>query len=217
MRKSRHKRNIVLGLDSLVDIVSNTVGILLILAVFMALLAQIDLPGEDAREVQPQLERPVQRLLIPWAHATHKNAAFFHLKGNRVQVIDLAAFYEKLAERERLPGDIPLLIEQPGLETRFYPVTNYVYCLEFRPTGETGETLLEMRKPGSDWQQARSRHSAERFFYFFWVAGDSFEMFREIRESLWEQNVEVGWKPVRDKQPLEICNGFDDSRSFQPQ
>ena len=53
MRKSRHQKTSGQGLDSLVDIVSNTVGILIILAVFMALVAQMDLPGSGSHEEAP--------------------------------------------------------------------------------------------------------------------------------------------------------------------
>lgn len=218
MRKSRHQKTSGQGLDSLVDIVSNTVGILIILAVFMALVAQMDLPGSGSTE-EPEVptERPAQRILVPWAHATTKNAVFFYLNRNRVHALDLPAFYEELVGRSAALRNVPLRVDLPGLETRFFPVTNHVYCLEFRPEAGYGESAIEMNAPGSAWQKARSRHSPERFFYFFWVTGDSFEMFRELRNTLWDQDVEVGWKPVHEEAPLEICNGFDGSSAFQPQ
>ena len=31
----------------------------------------------------------------------------------------------------------------------------------------------------------------EKYVYFFWVSGDSFELFRDMRGSLWDRNYDV--------------------------
>jgi hypothetical protein len=218
MRRNRHARTPGIGLDSLVDIVSNTVGILIILAVFVALFSRLSLTGSGARpERAVPLEEPLERLLVPWSHATNKTAVFAHAQGNRLRVLDLREFYARLANRGAKPGSGPLTIDLPGLETRFYPVTNLVYCLEFRPEPEYGETLRQLRRADSAWQATLAGYPGEKFYYFFWVAGDSFELFRAVRQELWERQIEVGWKPVPSGAPLEICNGFDGSTAFQPQ
>ena len=58
---------------------------------------------------------------------------------------------------------------------------------------------------------------APRGMLEFWVDPDSFELFRDLRQSLWDVNFEVGWKPVRRDSPLRYCSGFGQFRSFQPQ
>jgi hypothetical protein len=216
-RSRRAARTAVIGLDSLVDIVSNTVGILIILAVFMALVTRLELPQAASRPRAVPLEPPPKRILVPWSHATTKSALFGQVSGNRVQVFDLREFYSRLAERQLGPGDLPAEVRQPGLETRFYPVTNYVYCLEFRPEPGQGETAAEWVRPGSAWNRVLGQYPPEKFFYFFWVAGDSFETFRDLRRELWSRQIEVGWKPAPRGRSLEVCNGFDGSTAFQPQ
>lgn len=218
MRKSRHGRTRSLSLDSLVDIVSNTVGILIILAVFMALFAQMVIPEvrERARE-RPEGPQPPEKLLIPWSHATNRNAVFFYVHRDRVHHLDLTAFYQRLAAEAPQADSVPITLELPGMTARYYPVTNHVFCLEFRPEAGHGEPWPEARSGPSAWRQARRAYPREKFYYFFWVTGDSFDVFRSIRDTLWEEQVEVGWKPVRPDAPLEICNGFDGSRAFQPQ
>ena len=51
----------------------------------------------------------------------------------------------------------------------------------------------------------------------FWVDPDSFDLFREIRKTLWEQRYEVGWKPVREESALRYCSGDAQSGRINPQ
>ena len=216
MRKTRAARTSIIGLDSLVDIVSNTVGILIILAVFMALLSRMEVPILAPQPRRVPVEAPPQRVQVPWSHATHKNAVFGQISANRLHVFDLREFFAQLA-RKPLKGALPLAVSQPGLETRFYPVTNYVYCLEFRPEPGQGETAAEWARAGSDWKRVLDRYPPEKFFFYFWVAGDSFGTFRDLRRELWARQIEVGWKPAVADRTLEVCNGFNGSTAFQPQ
>lgn len=217
MRKQRHARTSVIGMDSLVDIVSNTVGILVILAVFMALMSRLTLRSAETAIPTVPLEEPPQRILVPWSHATNKTAVFAYAERNRLHVLDLRELYARLAEESPRLGNRPIDLNLPGMAAKFYPVTNLVYCLEFFPKQGYGETPAQMKAAGSQWQAALADYPPEKFYYFFWVAGDSFELFRTLRDELWNRQVEVGWKPVRAGQSLEICNGFDGSTAFQPQ
>ena len=218
MRKYRAAKQATLSLDSLVDIVSNTVGILIILAVFMAMFTNLAAPGlSDAHREPVTLQRPVEKILVPWSHPTSKNSIYFYLHQNRLLNLDLPAFYAALADHKPGDGGYPVTIELPAVRTRYYPVTNHVYCLEFAPRRGHGESWSAAQAPGSAWQRTLEAYPREKYYYFFWVTGDSFELFREIRDLLWDRQVEVGWKPVADAVPLEICNGFDGSSAFQPQ
>ncbi len=218
MRKFRIARQANLSLDSLVDIVSNTVGILIILAVFMALFTKMAAPGFSDEHLEPvTLEQPAEKILVPWSHPTSKNSIYFYLHRNRLLNLDLPAFFSALADRKPGEGGYPVTIELPALRTRYYPVTNHVYCLEFTPRGDHGELWSEAQAAGSAWQETLQAYPQDKFYYFFWVTGDSFELFRDIRELLWDGQIEVGWKPVADGVPLEICNGFGGSNAFQPQ
>lgn len=215
MRRHRSEASQPMNLDSLVDIVSNNVGILIILAAFMALMALLN-PASDAHTgVQPSVAPP-PRLLVPWTHPTTKNHVLLSMQGNRIQVLDLRKLFRDLSERGSGPPQ-PLTLHQDGVRIRFFPVTNQVYCMEFVPGERAGETWLEAQRTDSAWQGVLRDYPPERYVYFFWVAGDSFELFRQLRQSLWDRQIEVGWKPVEKKEPLEVCNGFEGATSFQPQ
>ena len=205
-----------LSLDSLVDIVSNNVGILVILAAFMALFALIN-PNTQAPSRSGQVERAPRKILVPWSHPTNKHHLFLGVLHNRIQLFDLRQFFVELAQRGDSGPPKPLTLDQPGLQIRFYPVTNQVYCLEFRPGDGQGEGWMEAQRPGSAWQQVLRTYPPERYVYFFWVSGDSFELFRQLRKSMWDHQYEVGWKPAGKDQPMEVCNGFEGSTTFEPQ
>ncbi len=205
------------NLDSLVDIVSNNLGILIILAAFMALFGLIN--PLDSRETQKPTAKvvPPKRLLVPWSHATNKNTVLFAIRGNRIVHLDMARFFRELARQPRQERPTHVTIQQEAVKIRFFPVTNQVYCLEFTADKRAGESWLEAGRLGSAWRGVKRRYPPENFYYFFWVSGDSFELFREVRKRLWDAQYEVGWKPIDKQSPLEICNGFEGATGFQPQ
>ena len=217
MRRAGREIGQFVNLDSLVDIVTNNVGILVIVAAFMALFALIDPRSASEAVVGTPLRPPPKKLLVPWSHPTHKNRVYAAVMKNRVRVFDLRKFYLELAERNPALRPQPVTVEQKGLKIRFFPVTNQVYCLEFTPHPAYGEDWLSAQRVDSAWQQALRSYGPEKYVYFFWVSGDSFELFRDLRGSLWDRNYEVGWKPARKDAPLEVCNGFEGSTAFSPQ
>ena len=57
-----------INLDSLVDIVSNNVGILIILAVFMAMFSLLE-KSEQVPTTEQSIEN-IEKLKIPWSHVS---------------------------------------------------------------------------------------------------------------------------------------------------
>ncbi len=217
MRKSKKSGGEMGSMDSLVDIVSNIVGILIILAAFMALFGLVNPANLPDSSQSAAMVKPPEKLLVPWSRPTTKNVVLFALRGNRLFHFDMRAFFRELADRPPEQRPVPLAINQPGLKIRFFPVTNQIYCLEFEPGKDAGETWLEASGSSSRWRKVRKLYRPENFYYFFWVANDSFELFRDVRSHLWEERYEVGWKPVSEDSQMEICNGFEGSAGFQPQ
>ena len=217
MRRTHRPAPQFLSLDSLVDIVTNNVGILIILSAFMALFALITPARLAVQSDRPPVTPPPARLQVPWSHPTNKQTLFFTMRGNRVQYVDLKAVYEQMLESPASGSGAPAEFSAPSVKVRFFPITNQVYCFEFTPKAGAGETWAEAKRADSRWRRVVSRYPREDFTYFFWVAGDSFELFRDVRQNLLDRQVEVGWKPVKSDAPVEVCNGFEGSNTFQPQ
>ena len=203
------------NLDSLVDIVSNIVGALVLLAAFMALFGLINRPAEDSAR-NPALLQP-EKVLVPWSHPTNKVPVLFVIQGNRILSLDLREFYKNLSKLPPTKKPEQSKFRQEGYTINFFPVTNQTYCMVFEPEEGQGETWLQGNRPGSRWAGVLAQYPSESFYYFFWVRDDSFELFRNVRQSLWESNYEVGWKPMNKDSSLEICNGFEGATGFQPQ
>lgn len=220
-RRYRHSRfqspSQGINLDSLVDIVSNNVGILIIIGAFMALLALANPLSSTEEGIALPEERPPEKLLVPWSHPTQKNNVYLALKNGRVQFFDLRPFFRELADKEPGSRPSPVTHEFQGMKVRFFPVTNQIYCLQFQPSDQFGENWLKAQRADSAWRGMLRAFPSERFVLFFWVGGESFELFRQVRQGLWSENYEVGWKPLAEGAPMEICNGFEGSTAFRPQ
>ena len=84
----------LLNLDSLVDIVSNNVGILVILAVFMGMFSISE--KSEQLPVEEEAQEQVEKVKIPWSHASQKNNLLLLLRDNRVLFLDRALVYQRL-------------------------------------------------------------------------------------------------------------------------
>ncbi len=205
----------LLNLDSLVDIVSNNVGILVILAVFMAMFSLIEKSDQATKE--DQSFEIIEKIKIPWSHASQKNNLLFLLRDDRILYLDRALVYQNLKKylsgKKALPKQISLIQYSIKLTTG----SGHAHCLEFLPSPGAGQWWHQLSQHDGLLQSLMKKYPPEENYFFFWVDPKSFELFREIRESLWGQSFEVGWKPVRRESTLRYCSGNEQARSFQPQ
>ena len=204
-----------LNLDSLVDIVSNNVGILVILAVFMAVFSLMDKREQVSSEEQP--EKQIEKLKIPWSHASQKNILLILLRDDRLLYLDRALVYQRL--KKYLSGKDPLPTEF-SLDQYSIKLTvggRHTHCIEYLPSPTAGEWWHKFSRHGGLMQTLMKKYPPEQNYFFFWVDPDSFDLFREIRKTLWEQRFEVGWKPVREESALRYCSGDAQSGRINPQ
>ena len=204
-----------LNLDSLVDIVSNNVGILVILAVFMAVFSLMDKREQVSSEEQP--DKQIEKLKIPWSHVSQKNILLIFLRSNRLLYLDRTLVYQRL--KKYLSGSEPLPkhvnLDQFSIELTVG--SGHAHCLKFLPSPGAGQWWHQFSQRNGVMKKLMKKYPPEENYFFFWVDPDSFDLFREIRKSLWEKRFEVGWKPVRIESPLRYCSGDDQTRRFQPQ
>ena len=205
----------LLNLDSLVDIVSNNVGILVILAVFMAMFSLLEKSDQVTSKKHPT--ENIEKLKIPWAHVSQKNILLILLRSDRLLYLDRALVYQRL--KKYLYGSEPLPkhlnLDQFSIELKVG--SGHAHCIKFLPSPGTGQWWHQFSKSKGVMQKLIKKFPPQENYFFFWVDPDSFEIFREIRRSLWEQNFEVGWKPIRIETPLRYCSGVSQAQNFLPQ
>ena len=205
----------LLNLDSLVDIVSNNVGILVIMAVFMAMFSLLE-KNEQAPEKEQPFEN-IEKIKIPWSHASQKNNLLFLLKDDRILYLDRALVYQNLKKYLSGKDALPKQISLDQYTIKLTTGSGHAHCLKFLPSHGAGQWWHQFSQKEGLLQSLMKKFPPEENYFFFWVDPKSFDLFREIRESLWSQRFEVGWKPVRSESVLRYCSGNDQARSFQPQ
>jgi hypothetical protein len=108
-------------------------------------------------------------------------------------------------ERERSPldGDTPA----PG---------GFRYGLsgwEVEPlTADRGETLQQALKDKSEFRQLTDGLDANLSVVTFWVYPDSFELFRHLRDHLYEHNLDIAGRPLPVGAPIAASKNGTASR-----
>ena len=204
-----------INLDSLVDIVSNNVGILIILAVFMAMFSLLE-KNEQVPTTEQSIEN-IEKLKIPWSHVSQKNNLLLLLRNDRLLCFDRALVYQRLKKYLSGSDPLPTNISLDQYSIELIAGGGHAHCLEFFPSPRAGQWWHQVSQHNGLMQTLMKKYPTEENYFFFWVDPDSFDLFREIRKSLWEKRFEVGWKPVRIESPLRYCSGDDQTRRFQPQ
>jgi hypothetical protein len=191
-------RNLI-SLDSLTDIVSNSVGILIIFAV-------INLIHDNNKTFQ---------LEIPLEHSTQLSPVFFIAKDDRILALDTDTIFSNAtlqatsgaAASKRLfsldfHGLLGKIDEENG-------ISFYVRDTEDWPK------FNQLQKRSSKLRDTMSNIDGKKQFAYFFVydssedgniSGSGFEAFREAREFLKTRSVKSGWQPVNSEVPANICD-----------
>ena len=208
--------------DSFLDILTNTVGILMFIGVFVSLVAV-----EASTIVRTPLVKP-----------SRKTPYLIELRNN--SFIDLEHYFPTVqTELETFINGLPNCREPSrpysnslyALETYLNELRAYRRCTEgvarkvsnfevvtnpyrvsfdfiegdriYQPrTTEIGESPEEVKQADSNFQQRLSQLDPQQHYLAFIVRPDSFSVFRQAREIAWNQGFEVGWEPYPSQDPI---------------
>jgi len=194
----------LISLDSLTDIVSNSVGILIIFAV-------INLIHDDSKTYQ---------LEIPIEHATDLSPVFFISKDDRLLHMDTDKLFANAtmqatsgaaANKRLFPLDYSGLL---GKIDRDNGISFYA-----RDTTEWA-AFQDIDKRQSSLRKTLDSIDPKKQYAYFFVydssddgsgIGSGFEAFRKTREYLKSHAIKTGWQPVNSEAPTHICD-----KSFSP-
>lgn len=222
-RKTNHSSQ---NLDSFLDILTNTVGVLMFISLFVTLFAV------EAETI----------VRTPLSSKTEKTPRFFEIRDNKVTYVD----DEQVgAEIEQLMGSLPAC-HQPqmpeGLDFSLYNyysnrMQDYRDCISSRARRLTnfqtqtshynvtlvnpgsfsllyepipnafGETKEEIETADSDFKQIMSELNPNKDYLAFIVRPDSFSTFRSAREQAWALGFDVGWEPQKKNAPIIFGSG----------
>ncbi|MEC4805679.1 MAG: hypothetical protein SAJ12_18555 [Jaaginema sp. PMC 1079.18] len=218
LRRRRRISSPTQNLDSFLDILTNTVGVLMFIGLFVALITV-------------EVETIVR---TPEVSNTNKNAQFFEVTNDEIKYLDTDQVSRQLdLYMEGLPPcrkpEIPDTVfpemydyylsqaeEYQRCETRRierlqnYRTTTRYYDARVSGGGIAyvplpqiaGEKPGEIQAATSDFRAVLNKLNPQTDYLAFLVRPDSFTGFRKARELAWEQGFEVGWEPMESDRAI---------------
>lgn len=193
------------SLDSFLDIVTNSLGLLILVALLSAFSAQ---------GVKVSLGTPIMTDADEGQEVVQ-----FHVINGRILPVDLAFCEAELTE-------FFTAADQASVAAKYNagPLANEFHQIELEPgepgifgiggsyvltpvSDEVGDAVDDLDQETSEFRTRIEELDSERQWVFFLVSSDSFEQFREFREFVKQQGFEVGWIPYTQGDPLRFGPG----------
>ncbi|MFN4195090.1 MAG: hypothetical protein ACK4HM_04595 [Thermosynechococcus sp.] len=211
MKRSRSRPQVQApsqNLDSFLDVLTNTVGVMIFVCLFASLTAA----------VSPALVR------TPIARETRKQVYFFECRENRALPLEKDQASEAIEEYLQRITENPFAdarqiqqqLESFRYRTRYYDVRLNLVVREgeivlqtlFEPRDRSGgESFSTLEKPSSNFRRTIDRLSPSRYSLVFFVRPDSFDCFRAARAVAWRSGFDVGWEPMADGRAIIFVSG----------
>ena len=226
MRRRRH-RQLTLptqNLDSFLDILTNTVGVLMFISLFVTLFSV-------------QVSNIIR---TPLVSNTSKQPHFFEIRNNRVTYIDDREVDRQLTMlMDSLPScstpDLPEDLDRSAYQYYFDRLQDYESCrnqtvqrlknfrgktehyqvhfvngeaLLYEPIlSNGGESVEQLTKTSSEFIQILKRLNSKTDYLAFIVRSDSFSAFRVARKQALKDGFDVGWEPYNTEAPIVFSSG----------
>ncbi len=189
----------LISLDSLTDIVSNSVGILIIFAV-------INLIHDNNKTYQ---------LEIPLEHETELAPAFFMCKDDRIIAMDTDTLFSNAVMQATHGAAGSKRIFPLDYKGLFGKIDKQNGMSFFVNDTSQWPKFQAIEKRNSAIREALESIDPKKQFAYFFVydtsddgsaTGSGFESFRKAREFLKKRAVKSGWQPVNSEAPAHICD-----------
>lgn len=195
------------SLVPLADLLSNLVGIILFILIFVVLAAGSvvlpkRLPIERATDATPVFFVCANQRILPLDEGPLADP-FLEPLGNPDGLYDsyspwLVRFNEHQVE------DKHFVVRGRG-EVHKLPFGNYSQVsLEFAPKEGAGETTAELKLGKSNFGQILASHDPGKRFMYVFVRPDCVEAFQDARELAVAHGFRTGWKPLAAGDPIRF-------------
>lgn len=223
-RRARKISNPSQNLDSFLDILTNTVGVLMFIGLFVSLLAV------EAGTI----------IRTPLRSETNKIPNFFEVRDNKIfyvsdpqisQEIDQVITTLPRCSDPNIPNDIPDYLYsfylqeiqeyQACVNSREQKLKNFYYSNQdyqvtiseqgsiiYQPLATSaGENTKELMATDSDYGNILKQLDPQINYVAFLVRPDSFEAFRMARQKARSMGYEVGWIPFTEDRVISFGSG----------
>ncbi|MGB1310175.1 MAG: hypothetical protein ACPG47_03145 [Leucothrix sp.] len=189
----------LINVDSLTDIVSNSVGILIIFAV-------INLIHDNNKTYE---------LEIPIEHETELRPAYIISKDDRLLVLNTEQVFANAALQAGKGAAAKKRIFDLGYQGLFAQIDDKKGMLFHARDTDDWPKFTELTQSNSELQKQLLAIDPKQYFAYFFVydetnlgstSGSGFESFREARKYLQGHRVKSGWRPVSADYPPSLCD-----------
>lgn len=226
MRRRTYKQSIpTQNLDSFLDILTNTVGVLMFVGLFVSVVAV-----QSATIVR-----------TPLVSDSDKVPEFFEVRGNKVTPLEQATVNREFSNfSNSLPAcyepEIPINLDIYSYQYYQQQLQEYRSCnlnkiaqirnfrlqtshyevrvnldsslgLRYEPLRtDSGESPQELSQVSSEFHSLLKTLNPQTDYLAFIVRPDSFAAFRRAREIAWQKGFDVGWEPMQQDIPIEFSS-----------
>lgn len=206
MKKCRREDESVLSLDSFLDIVTNVVGVLILVAVVTVLSAGDIAISSGATSLRaPRVS--AARLLVECARG---ELFFVDEEANSQRARELIAGWSS-DDSEAMSAEVLLgLFNDNDIGDASYRVRaetheqGVAWVYRLRPDAR-GDTTRDFEKKRADFIDLVEALPTGSFVYFV-VHDDSFDVFREAQGVAKSRGIATGWHPVEGATPIRISS-----------
>lgn len=194
------QRNL-LNLNSLTDIISNSVGILIMFAVLNIIYEQ----------------QQIYKIEVPIEHRSELAPVFFICKDDAIVHLDKDHAFKHaihLSSQEQLRDGQWFSLDYYGLDAEISEETFSGMIIHPSDTSDW-ETLDAVDQAHSDIRNVLDQLDNTKHYAYFFVydqsldnsdTGSGFNPFRKARDYLQARDIKVGWRPVDLEHPPHICS-----------
>ena len=223
LKRKKTRKDSISNLDALTDVVSNNVGIFVLLASALSLFMIINHATKTIPKEENLPKNVMKKIEIPWTRPSQKSPVLFLLSQQKITYFDRQKALEKISKALETK---PQAIGRDSDIQRVYTLDFEKYQIEYSIYSQSTQCFLFTPKPRhskkteyleQQMMEVMKGKNPASFYAFFWVDSQSLEMFREMRQFLWDQKIQVGWKPVNQDIEMRYCMGANNGIGFHPQ
>ncbi len=223
-RRIRDSKSPSQNLDSFLDILTNTVGVLMFTALFISLLTL-----ETGTVIRTPLKTNTKKI---GKYFEIRNNQVFYLSDDKIDQ-QIKSLFSQLPEciRPKIPTEIESFmydyylqktgeykecqqkryekVQSFSMNTDYYNI-RFVNgeALKYEPLPNIkGDDKKELKNPNSDFQNVLNSLDSEINYVAFIVRDDSFSTFRVARKFAWDKGFDVGWEPFNKTSSLIFGSG----------
>ncbi len=198
-RIGRKDNSSFIGLDSFMDIVTNVMGALFFVIIYVALSASLA-KGKET---------------LPLAREADTERVIFECRANTAFYPEFEEMLEKISklEEKNSTQDTDIKIENAFYtykQERKFTISNmYIiqyYAKVFTPKPNSkGEDATQIEKENSKFQRELKKFDPEKHHILFIVRTDSFPVFHTARRIADKKGFKIGWEPYETDKPITFA------------